>query len=172
MHVIRILRELKRGGFTVKDGDVVDTVRQVKNTRHPDHIPITITFSTPEIKAEVLFAAAEIGLIGSRQYRRGDEEHGRIGFLRKSLTERERKNIRQNKEWRKSPQGKAYIEIRNREKNSRTDEDEWANIPLAEDLDSDRDSRVSTGSNATITNASKLAKALEREEAEHARTAL
>ena len=68
-HVARILRELKRGGFTVRDGDVVNTVRQWKNTRHPDHIPVTITFSTPEVRADVLFAAAEMGLIGSRTYR-------------------------------------------------------------------------------------------------------
>ena len=146
MHVIRILRELKRGGFTVKDGDVVDTVRQWKNTRHPDHIPITITFSTPDVRADVLFAATEMGLIGSRTPRRGDEEHGRIGFLRRSFTERERKNIRLNREWRNSPQGAAYLEIKNREENSRTEEEEWAGIRLAEEPDSDHQSTTSSGS--------------------------
>lgn len=32
-HVVRILRELKRGGYTVKTGDVIETVRQWKNTQ-------------------------------------------------------------------------------------------------------------------------------------------
>ena len=37
-HVVRILKELKRGGFTVKDGDVVNTVPQWKTPgSHTDH---------------------------------------------------------------------------------------------------------------------------------------
>ena len=129
-YVIDIMRELKRGGFKVKDGDIVDTVRQVKNTRHPDFIPITISVISGEIAKEILAAAAEIGLIGARDPRRGDKENGRIGFLRKSLSERERKNIRKRKEWRQTPQGQAHAEILRREENSRTDQEEWAKIKL------------------------------------------
>ena len=145
VHVVRILRELKRGGYVVKDGHVVETVHQWKNTRHPNHIPITITFCSAEVRADAMFAAAEIGLAGSRTPRRGDEENGRIGYLRKSLTERERKNIRQNREWRNSPQGAAYLEVRNREENSRTEEDEWAGTRLEEESDTDRQSTTSKG---------------------------
>ena len=143
IHILRQhnfgLRELRRGGFRVKDGDVVDMVRQVKNSRHPDFIPITITLKSPEIAKQILEAAAKTILIGAREPRRGDVENGRIGFLRKSLTEKERKDIKRRKEWRKKPQGQAHAEIQRREENSRTDQDEWAVILLEEEVDSDPD---------------------------------
>ena len=41
--------------------------------------------------------------------------------------------IRINKEWRDSPQGKGFMEVRRREDNSRTDETEWADTRLEEE---------------------------------------
>ena len=149
-HVVRILRELIRGGYEVKDGHVVETVRQWKNTRHPAEIPITITFSDAEVRTEAMTAAAEAGLAGARFPRRGDVEEGRIGYLRKSLTERERKNIRQNREWRESKQGIAYIEVKTREEDSRADTDDWAGFRI--EAESGNQSPRSTSSNGSNNN--------------------
>ena len=148
-HVVRILRELIRGGYTVKDGHVVETVRQWKNTRHPAEIPITITFSNAEVRTDAMMAAAEAGLAGARTPRRGDVQNGRIGYLRKSLTERERKNIRQNREWRESKQGIAYLEVKTREENSRADTDDWADFQIEAELGNESPrSTTSNGSNS------------------------
>ena len=122
-YVIRILKELSKGGYKIKNGDVVSMICQWKNTRQ---VPITVTFKTKDIRADVLSAAAEMELIGSRTGR--NRRPGKIGYLRKSLTDRERKNIREIREWRNSPEGMAFQEIRNREENSKTDENVWSQI--------------------------------------------
>jgi len=129
-HAVRIFRELIRGGFRVRNGDIVEVVRQWKNTRHPEAIPMTIKLITAEVRDEAFDAAMQCGLAGARRPRQGDSFHGRIGYLRRSLTARERKNIKKNREWREGPQGIAMREILNREENSRTTEEEWLNIQL------------------------------------------
>ena len=59
-YMIRILKELSKGGYKIRNGDVVATIRQWKNTRHPEHVPITITFKSKDIRADVLSAAAKM----------------------------------------------------------------------------------------------------------------
>ena len=127
--VAKFLRELKRGGYTTKNGDVVSTVRQWRNTRHPDHIPITITFATEDLRIQAAEAATEIEV---RTPREGDLEHDRIGYVRKSLTERERTELRIRREKRNSPEGIALAEIRRREENSHADAEDWAGFQLEE----------------------------------------
>ena len=131
--VAKFLRELKRGGYTTKNGDVTSTVRQWKNTRHPDHIPITITFVNEDVRIQAAEAATKLELMGSRTPREGDREHDRIGYVRKSLTERERKDLRIRREKRNSPEGVAFAEIRRREENSHADADDWAGFQLEEE---------------------------------------
>ena len=128
--VAKFLRELKRGGYTTKNGDVVSTVRQWRNTRHPDHIPITITFATEDLRIQAAEAATEIEV---RTPREGDLEHDRIGYVRKSLTERERTELRIRREKRNSPEGIALAEIRRREENSHADAEDWAGFQLEEE---------------------------------------
>ena len=123
--ITKFLRELKRYGYTFKNGDVVGSVRQWKNTRHPDYIPITITFCDEETRFRVEEAALEGGLKGHRDPREGDEEYDRIGYIRRSLSERERKELKIRRDKRNSPEGVAFAEIKKREDNSRTDQDDW-----------------------------------------------
>ncbi len=145
-HAIRINRELIRGGFPVKNGDLIDTKRQWKNTRHPEAIPITLKYKSQEVRDAAFDAAMTCGLAGARLARPGDKYYGRIGFLRKSLTERERKNIKKNREWRESPRGQAMKEILDREENSRTTEEEWLNIQLeAPENEDDEEYRIIHG---------------------------
>ena len=130
IRVAKFLRELKRGGYTTKNGDVTSTVRQWKNTRHPDHIPITITFVNEDVRILAAEAATELELMGSRTPREGDREHDRIGYVRKSLTERERKDLRLRREKQNSPEGVAFAEMKRREENSHADADNWAEFQL------------------------------------------
>ena len=110
-------------------------MRQWKNTRHPDHIPITITFRDEETRFRVEEAALEGGLKGHRTPRDGDEEYDRIGFIRRSLSERERKELKIRRDKRNSPEGVAFAEIKKREDNSRTDQDDWTNFDVEGDED-------------------------------------
>ena len=110
--ITKFLRELKRYGYTFKNGDVVGSVRQWKNTRHPDSIPITITFRDEDTRFRVEEAALEGGLKGHRTQRAGDEEYDRIGYIRRSLTERERKELKIRRDKRNSPEGVAFAEIK------------------------------------------------------------
>ena len=131
--VAKFLRELKRGGYTTKNGDVVSTVRQWRNTRHLDHIPITITFTTEDLRIQAAEAATEIEVMGNRTPREGDLKHDRIGYVRKSLTERERKELRIRREKRNSPEGIALAKIRRREENSHADAEDWGRFQLEEE---------------------------------------
>ena len=117
------------------------TVRQVRNDRHTNEIPITVTLISKEIAEEILEAAQQFGLCGKRKWRKGDEEAGRVGFVRKSLTEKERKEIKDREKFNNSPIGKNHSELRKREENFRTDEDEWAKM-IIEDQDEDSESAV------------------------------
>ena len=133
--ITKFLRELKRYGYVFKNGDMVGSVRQWKNTRHPDHIPITITFRDEETRFRVEEAALEGGLKGHRTPRDGDEEYDRIGFIRRSLSERERKELKIRRDKRNSPEGVAFAEIKKREDNSRTDQDDWTDFDVEGDED-------------------------------------
>ena len=124
--IMKFLRELRRYGYTSKNGDVVGSVRQWKNTRHPDHIPITITFCDEDTRFRVKEAALEGGLKGHRTPREGDEEFDRIRYIRRSLSERERKELKIRRNKRNSPEGVAFAEIKKREENSRADQDDWS----------------------------------------------
>ena len=133
--ITKFLRELKRYGYVFKNGDMVGSVTQWKNTRHPDHIPITITFRDEETRFRVEEAALEGGLKGHRTPREGDEEYDRIGFIRRSLSERERKELKIRRDKRNSPEGVAFAEIKKREDNSRTDQDDWTDFDVEGDED-------------------------------------
>ena len=110
-------------------------MRQWKNTRHSDHIPITITFRDEETRVRVEEAALEGGLKGHRTPREGDEEYDRIGFIRRSLSERERKELKIRRDKRNSPEGVVFAEIKKREDNSRTDQDDWTDFDVEGDED-------------------------------------
>ena len=133
--ITKFLRELKNYGYIFKNGDVVGSVRQWKNTRHPDFIPITITFRDEETRYQAEEAALEGGLKGHRTPREGDEQYDRIGFVRRSLSERERRELKLRREKRDSPAGVAFAEIKRREENSRTDQDDWNNYDVEGDED-------------------------------------
>jgi hypothetical protein len=128
--VIKVLKELKGGGFILKNGDVTGTTRQVKNVRHPDFIPITVSIKTPEVTANILHAALIMEIANHRVPRAGDLENDRIGYIRRSLTHRERQSIKSKAEWRKSARGRAHIEIKKREEESTTSQEEWKNMEL------------------------------------------
>merc|ERR1712051_846510 len=133
--ITKFLRELRRYGYVFKNGDVVGSVRQWKNTRHPEHIPITITFCDEDTRFRVEEAELEGGLKGHRTPREGDKEYDRIGFIRRSLSERERKELKIRRDKRNSPEGVAFAEIKKREDNSRTDQDDWTNFDVEGDED-------------------------------------
>ena len=135
LYIAKFLRELRKYGYNPTNGDVVGNVRQWRNTRHPDHIPITITFRDEETRLRVEEAALEGGLKGHRTPREGDEQYGRIGFIRRSLTERERKELKIKKEKRNSPAGIAFAEIKRREENSRADNEDWVEFDIEGDED-------------------------------------
>ena len=133
--VSKFLRELKIYGYDFKNGDVVGSARQWKNTRHPEYIPITITFCDEDTRYQAEEAALEGGLKGHRTPREEDVMYDRIGFIRRSLSERERKELKIRRDKRNSPAGIAFAEIKRREDNSRSDRDDWADYDVEGDED-------------------------------------
>ena len=132
--VVRVLKELKKGGFVLKDKiHIVHTLRQVRNDRHPDHIPITITLSSKEVVDEILLAAADMGLIGRRTLKQGENAEVKFGFIRRSLTQRERNDIKERKKFNKTKIGQNQAKLKRREEDSRTDKDEWSEMHIEED---------------------------------------
>ena len=132
--VVRVLKELKKGGFVLKDKiHIVHTLRQVRNDRHPDHIPITITLSSKEVVDEILLAAADMGLIGRRTLKQGENAEVKFGFIRRSLTQRERNDIKEKKKFNKTKIGQNQAKLKRREEDSRTDKDEWSEMHIEED---------------------------------------
>ena len=130
LRIAKFLRELKDVGYNPTNGDVVGNVRQWRNPRHPDHIPITITFRDEATRHRVEVAALELGVKGHRVPRAGDEQYDRIGYVRRSLSERERKELKIRNEKRNSPAGMAFAEIKRREESSRSDQDDWAGFNM------------------------------------------
>ena len=128
--VIKILKELRSGGFILKNGDVTGTTRQQKNERHLDFIPITVSTRTPQITSKILEAAVIMEIANFRAPRAGDIENDRIGYIRRSLTHRERQSIKNKAKWRKSARGRAHTEIKKREEESTTSREEWENMDL------------------------------------------
>ena len=130
--VLRLFRECANGGYWIKPGDIVGTIRQIRNDRHPQHLPITVTCKDKEVAEKVLDAASNIEINGSRKTRPDDEEKGRFGFLRPSLDPRERKAIRDKKRLKATPAGQGQAEIRRRQYESRTGSEEWADLVTEE----------------------------------------
>ena len=133
LRISKFLRELRIVGYEPRNGDVVGNVRQWRNPRHPDHIPITITFCDEATRLRVEEAALELGVKGHRVPREGDEQYDRIGYIRRSMTERERKELKIRNEKRNSPAGMAFAEIKKREEESRADQADWADFNLEGD---------------------------------------
>jgi hypothetical protein len=131
--VKKILRELRPGGFEVKNGDVVSTSRQVRNARKPGFQPITITLKSADLAEEVRTAALEVGILNERQVKPDDREKDNIGYLRRSLTQKERKKIRARADFFKSDWGKALKEIQKREAENTTDQAGWLEVDLEKD---------------------------------------
>ena len=102
----------------------MNTARQIKNIRHPDNIPITITLRSPEVADRILEAALVMKIANKRVPRPGDKENDKIGYLRKSLTHRERKSIKRKADWRKTHRGQSHMEIQKREEDSTTNKEE------------------------------------------------
>jgi hypothetical protein len=128
--VIKILKELRKGGYIVKNGDVMSSGRQVRNNRKPGFQPITITFKEANIADEVKEAAERVGILNERKAKRDDKAKDNIGHLRRSLSEKERKKIGKRAKFYDSAEGKALKEIRKREYESTTNESEWSKVDL------------------------------------------
>ena len=126
--VVRLFKELARGGYFIKPGDINGTSRQIQNDRHPHHLPITVTCKDKETANNVIHAASNIYLNGGRRARHDDEEKGRFGFFRPSLSEQERKAIRDKKKEKETPQGKGLAELRQRKYDSHTGAEEWDDL--------------------------------------------
>ena len=76
--------------------------------------------------------ALEVGIFNGRLERRDDVEKDRIGFLRRSLTQKERKKIRARADFYNSDRGKSLREIQKREAEHTTDQEEWSAVNLEE----------------------------------------
>lgn len=131
--VKKILRELRPGGFVVKNGDVEGSKRQIRNTRNIGKQPITITLRTAELADQVRASAYEVGILNTRMEKPDDLAKDRIGWLRRSLTQKERKKIRARAEFENSEQGKSLREIQRREDEQTTDQEEWSGMNLETD---------------------------------------
>ena len=128
-----MLRELRKGGYIVKNGDALSSCRQIRNNRKPGFQPITITFKEAIIADDVREAAERVGILNERLAKPDDKAKDNIGHLRRSLSEKERKKIRRRAAFNDSEQGKALKEIRKREAESTTNESEWLKVDLEED---------------------------------------
>ena len=126
--VIRLFKELARGGYFLKHDDIAGSTRQIQNDRHPQHVPLTVTCKDKETAENVITAASNIYLNGGRRAKPDDEEKGRFGYFRPSLTERERMSIKEKKRQRETLHGKGQAEIRKRKFESHTGAEEWADL--------------------------------------------
>jgi hypothetical protein len=131
--VKKILRELRSGGYEVKNGDVISTSRQIRNMRKPGFQPITITLNSADLSEDIREAAQRMGILNEREAKPDDKAKDNIGHLRRSLSEKERKKIRKRAVFHESDQGKALKEIKRREAESTTDETGWSKVDLEKD---------------------------------------
>ena len=81
---------------------------------------------------QVRRAALEVRILNGRLERQDDVEKDRIGFLRRSLTQKERKKIRARADFYNSDRGKSLREIQKREAEHTTDQEEWSAVNLEE----------------------------------------
>ena len=89
-------------------------------------------------------AASNVDLLNARKPKPNDKADDNIGYLRKSLSEEERKKIGNRAKFHESAQGKALKEIRKREYESTTNESEWSKINVE-----DNESMDTTGTKET-----------------------
>jgi hypothetical protein len=162
--VKKILRELRPGGYEVKNGDVVSTSRQVRNMRKPGFQPITITLKTADLAEDVREAALRLGILNEREVKPDDREKDNIGYLRRSLTQKERKKIRARADFFKSDRGKALKEIQKREAENTTDQTGWSEVDLEKDDGEEEETEGTEGTEGTenINDDAAIANALER----------
>ena len=95
--------------------------------------PITITLKSADVANQVREAAHEVGILNVRLVRRDDVEKDRIGFLRRSLSQKERKKIKARAKFYNSDRGKSLKEIQKREAENTTDQTGWSEVNLEED---------------------------------------
>ena len=150
--VVRLLRELARGGFFLKPDDITGTVRQIQNDRHPEHLPITVTCKDKETAENIITAAGNIYLNGGRRAKHDDEEKGRFGYFRPSLSEAERKAIKEKHRQKETLHGKGQAEIRQRKYDSHTNAEEWSDF-LREELRDEEEEYNPIPANAANTGA-------------------
>ena len=150
--VVRLLRELARGGFFLKPDDITGTVRQIQNDRHPEHLPITVTCKDKETADNIITAAGNIYLNGGRRAKHDDEEKGRFGYFRPSLSEAERKAIKEKHRQKETLHGKGQAEIRQRKYDSHTNAEEWSDF-LREELRDEEEEYNPIPANAANTGA-------------------
>ena len=92
--------------------------------------PITITLKDGYIAEDIKLAAAQVGLLNARDPKTNDTAEDNIGYLRKSLSEEERKKIGATKRFFESKAGKALKEIRKRQYESKTNAAAWSQIDV------------------------------------------
>jgi hypothetical protein len=125
---IKVLRELRGGGYRLKNGDITGTTRQVRNNRKVGFQPITISVKDGETADDIKLAASKVGLLDAREPKPNDSTEDNIGYLRRSLSEEERKKIGATKKFYESKEGKALKQIRKREYDSTTNASAWSKI--------------------------------------------
>jgi hypothetical protein len=125
---IKVLRELQGGGYTLKNGHIIGTTRQVRNNRKVGFQPITISVKDGETADDIKLAASKVGLLDAREPKPNDSTEDNIGYLRRSLSEEERKKIGATKRFYESKAGKALKQIRKREYDSTTNASAWSLI--------------------------------------------
>ena len=144
--VVRLLRELARGGFFLKPGDIAGTIRQIQNDRHPEHLPITVTCKDKETAENIITAASNIFLNGGRRPKLDDVEKGRFGYFRPSLSEAERKAIKERHKQRETLHGKGQAEIRQRKYDSQTNAEEWSDL-IREEFKGEEEENLANAAN-------------------------
>ena len=128
---VKVLRELLGGGYTLKNGHITGTERQVRNNRNIHGCqPITITLKDGYIAEDIKLAAAQVGLLNARDPKANDTAEDNIGYLRRSLSEEERKKIGATKKFFESKAGKALKEIRRRQYESKRNAAAWSKIDV------------------------------------------
>jgi hypothetical protein len=92
--------------------------------------PITITLKDGYIAEDIRLAADKVGLLNARDPKANDTAEDNIGFLRRSLSEEERKRIGTTKKFFESKAGKALKEIRRRQYESKRNAAAWSKIDV------------------------------------------
>jgi hypothetical protein len=129
------------GGYRIQNGDITNRTRQVRNNRKIGFQPITITLRDGDTADDIKLAASKAGLLDARKPKPNDRAEDNIGYLRRSLSEEERKKIGNTKRFYETAEGRALKEIRKREHESTTNESEWSKINVEDDVPMDTGSK-------------------------------